>query len=122
MLVHILTSLSNKILSPFLYTCSIVISFQEHRIEGYTKPGETVEVKQLLLPGSIYRIQNLFLIPARRILRSCTGDFVLQIRPANLRDRIDEDSARPFFPLESFNIATMHAMRAIAQPRTSYLG
>ncbi|CAN0881428.1 hypothetical protein LINGRAHAP2_LOCUS14234 [Linum grandiflorum] len=35
--------------------------------------------------------------------------------------RIDEDSARPFFPLESFNIATMPAMRAIAQPRTSSL-
>ncbi|CAN1239836.1 hypothetical protein LINGRAPRIM_LOCUS2502 [Linum grandiflorum] len=119
MLVHILTLLSNKILSPFPYTCSIIISFQEHRIEGYREPGETKEVKELLLPGSIYRIRNPFLIPARRILRSCPGDFSLQIRPANLRDRIYEDSARPFFPLESFNIATMHAMRAIAQPRSS---
>ncbi|CAN0881797.1 hypothetical protein LINGRAHAP2_LOCUS14438, partial [Linum grandiflorum] len=35
---------------------------------------------------------------------------------------IDEDSAHPFFPLESFNIATMPVMRAIAQPRTSSLG
>ncbi|CAN0918198.1 hypothetical protein LINGRAHAP2_LOCUS30730 [Linum grandiflorum] len=122
MLVHILTLLSNKILSLFPYTCSIVISFQEHRIEGYTEPGETEEVKELLLLGSIYRIQNLFLIPARRILRSCPGDFALQIRPANLRDKIDEDLARPFFPLESFNIATMPVMRAIAQPCTSSLG
>ncbi|CAN0847795.1 hypothetical protein LINGRAHAP2_LOCUS5175 [Linum grandiflorum] len=121
-MVHILTLLSNKILLPFSYAYSIVISFQEHCIKGYTELGGTEAVKELLLPGSIYRIQNPFLIPARRILRSCPGDFARQIWHANLLDRIHEDPARPFFPLESFNIATMPTMRVVAQPRTSSSG
>ncbi|CAN0881420.1 hypothetical protein LINGRAHAP2_LOCUS14232 [Linum grandiflorum] len=98
------------------------IDMMEHCIKGYTKPGGTEAVKELLLPGSIYRIQNPFLIPARRILRSCPGDFAVQIWPAKLLDRINEDLARPFLPLESFNIPTMPATRAVAQPRTSFLG
>ncbi|CAN0925474.1 hypothetical protein LINGRAHAP2_LOCUS34782 [Linum grandiflorum] len=109
-----------SITAPLMFTGILahlrVLAKKEHRIEGYMEPGETEEVKEWLLPGSIYRIQNPFLIPARRILRSCPIDFALQIRPAKLRDRIDEDPARSFFPYESFNIATMPALCAIAQP------
>ncbi|CAN0871675.1 Replication protein A 70 kDa DNA-binding subunit B [Linum grandiflorum] len=92
---------------------------QEHRIEGYAEPGESAAVKELLVPGAIYRIQNPFLIPARRILRSCPGDFALQIRHANLVDRVHENPTRPFFPLQSFNIPTMASLRAVDQARTS---
>ncbi|CAN0897201.1 Replication protein A 70 kDa DNA-binding subunit E, partial [Linum grandiflorum] len=95
------------------------IDLLEHRIEGYAEPGESDAVKELLVPGAIYRIQNPFLIPARRIRRSCPGDFALQIRPANLVDRVHENPTRPFFPLQSFNIPTMASLRAVDQARTS---
>ncbi|CAN0880776.1 hypothetical protein LINGRAHAP2_LOCUS13838, partial [Linum grandiflorum] len=95
---------------------------QEHRIEGYTEPGGADAVRELLLPGAIYRIQNPFLIPARMILRSCPGDFSLQIRPANLLDIIHKNPARPFFPLQSFNIVTMPRLRVVDQLRTTASG
>ncbi|CAN0903934.1 hypothetical protein LINGRAHAP2_LOCUS22796, partial [Linum grandiflorum] len=82
-------------------------------------PDRAEAVRELLRPSAIYKIQNPFLIPARRILRSCPSDFALQIRPANLMDRVHEDPARPFFPLESFNLATMASLCAVAQPRIS---
>ncbi|CAN0920187.1 hypothetical protein LINGRAHAP2_LOCUS31891 [Linum grandiflorum] len=100
----------------------IPIAFQELCIEGYTEPGGANAVRELLFPGAIYRMENPFLIPARRILRSCPGDFALQIRPGNLLDRIHENPAHPFFPLQSFNIVTMPRLRAVDQLRTSSSG
>ncbi|CAN0900854.1 hypothetical protein LINGRAHAP2_LOCUS21070 [Linum grandiflorum] len=95
---------------------------EEHRIEGYTEPGQAEAVRDLLIPGLIYKIQNPFLVPARQVLRSCPGDFALAIRPADLLTKISENVPRPFFPLQSFSIPTMPSMRAINQPRTTSLG
>ncbi|CAN0899622.1 hypothetical protein LINGRAHAP2_LOCUS20379, partial [Linum grandiflorum] len=95
--------------------------FRNIVLRGYTELGQAGAVRDLLIPGVIYKIQNSFLVPARRIQRSCPGDFALAIRPAELHIRISENVARPFFPLQSLNIPTMPSMRAVHQPRVASL-
>ncbi|CAN0900853.1 hypothetical protein LINGRAHAP2_LOCUS21070 [Linum grandiflorum] len=119
--VHISDFPPKQGFSTFHPNHTFPIIFQEHRIEGYTEPGQAEAVRDLLIPGLIYKIQNPFLVPARQVLRSCPGDFALAIRPADLLTKISENVPRPFFPLQSFSIPTMPSMRAINQPRTTSL-
>ncbi|CAN0861820.1 hypothetical protein LINGRAHAP2_LOCUS8314 [Linum grandiflorum] len=87
---------------PFTFS-----SHQAHLIEGYTDPVYAEHVSAILAPGTIYKINRPRTVRTQSGLRSCPGNLTLEIKPHMLLNKIHEDPAVPFFPVDRFTIVTL---------------